>query len=78
LDVVGQAVEGFSRVYMDVTIVGEESADASRLRARAARDGMAAQQAEQAKRSRYSKAGADLIPFAMEQGGRLGEAAAAL
>ncbi len=78
LDVAGQAVESPTRVYLDVTVVGEESEDLCRLHARAKRDGAAAQAAERGKMTRYSKAGPALVPCALEQGGRSGEALVAL
>lgn len=78
LDVAGQAVNGTGVVYLDVTVAAEESADTARLRARARRDGAAARQAEQAKRTHYRRAGCELVPVALEQGGRYGDAAAAL
>ena len=44
--------------------------DSARLRARARKDGRAAAEAVTAKRPRYPLAGASLIPFAFEDGGR--------
>ena len=65
-------------MFLDVVVASEETADAVRRRARACRDGVAAQAAADAKRARYPRAGAALVPVALEAGGRLGAEAAAL
>ena len=74
LDVVFQGVTG--PVYVDVAIVeaGAGSLHARRLRAK--QDGEAAAHEEDDKRKRYP--GPDLVPFVVEAGGRLGEAAETL
>ena len=74
LDVVFQGLTG--PVYIDVAIVeaGVGSPHAQRLRSK--NDGEAAAREEDDKRKRYP--GPDLVPFVLEAGGRLGEAAEAL
>ena len=62
--------DGASRLLIDVVIVSALAGDASFRRACARRDGHACRRAEVAKRSRYPSA--ELIPFAIETGGRLG------
>ena len=62
--------DGASRLLVDVVIVSVLAGDASFRRACARRDGHAARRAEVTKRSRY--ASAELVPFAVETGGRLG------
>ena len=67
--------DGISRSLVDVVIVSPLAADQTFRRACARRDGHAARRAECAKRSRYPSH--ELVPFALETGGRLGNAARA-
>ena len=60
-----------TRWQCDVTIVDADSDDPARRRQRAARDGVAAASAEDAKRRRYGKG---VVPLVWETGGRIGEA----
>lgn len=62
--------DGVSRSLVDVVIVSPYAGDASFRRACARRDGHAARRAETLKRRRYDSS--DLVPFALETGGRLG------
>ena len=64
---------GLARSLVDVTIVSSLAGDDTFRRACSRRDGHAARRAECTKRSRYPAA--DLVPFALETGGRLGAAA---
>ncbi|CAK0810188.1 unnamed protein product, partial [Prorocentrum cordatum] len=64
------------RAYVDVCVPAASSTCPELLRARAARDGAAAARAEDGKRLRYP--GPDLVPFAIEALGRLGDDAVAL
>ena len=68
LDVVVQ--DGTERLLVDVVVVSVLAGDASFRRACARRDGHAVRRAEISKRSRYPTA--ELVPFAIETGGRLG------
>ena len=67
--------DGASRSLVDVVIVSSLAGDASFRHACARRDGHAGRRAEIAKRARYGAA--DLVPFAIETGGRLGTQARA-
>lgn len=67
--------DGAARHLVDATIVSPLAANDVFCRGCARRDGHAARRAECLKRSRYPAH--DLIPFAMETGGRLGMAARA-
>ena len=71
LDVVWH--EGGRMVAIDIAVVHADSCDQARRRAAAGRDGVAAERAERAKRSRY--AGLAITPFVIEAGGRPGAAA---
>ena len=71
LDVVFQGMAG--KVYVDVAVVEAGSESAHALTRRALQDGAAAAEEENDKRKRYP--GPDLVPFVVEAGGRLGEAA---
>ena len=62
--------DGIARKLADVVVVSVLAGDAPFRRARARRDGHATRRAEINKRARY--ASADLVPFAVETGGRLG------
>ena len=73
LDVV--AHDGTSRILLDVTVVSPYAGDQSFRRACARRDGHASRRAEIGKRSRYPSE--DLVPLAIETGGRLGSDARA-
>ena len=73
LDIVGH--DGASRVLVDVVVVSALAGDSSFRRACARRDAHVARRAEIAKRARYSSG--DLVPFALETGGRLGTEARA-
>ena len=57
-------------LYVDAVGKSAHSDDPGRLRARARRDGCAAAEAARGKRRRYPDAGAGLVPFAFEDGGR--------
>ena len=74
LDVVFQGRTG--PVYIDVAIVEAGAGMPHELSRRARQDGEAATREEDEKRRRYP--GPDLVPFVLETGGRLGEAAEAL
>ena len=67
--------DGLARSLVDVVIVSPFAGDDSFRRACARRDGHAARRAECIKRVRYPTH--DLVPFAVETGGRLGNAARA-
>ena len=73
LDVV--AHDGAARLLVDVVVVSACGGDDSFRRACARRDGHACRRAEIAKRARYPTP--DLVPFALETGGRLGNDARA-
>lgn len=62
--------DGVSRTLVDVVVCSALAGDASFRRACARRDGHAARRAEVAKRARYPSE--ELVPFAVETGGRLG------
>ena len=62
--------DGLDRLLVDVVVVSALAGDQSFRRACGRRDGHAARRAEIAKRSRYQAS--DLVPFALETGGRLG------
>jgi hypothetical protein len=70
-----------SKVHLDVVGAQSVSNSAERLRRHAVRDGAAARAAEKKKRDKYAAAGigdlnnVKLIPFALEDGGRIGPAA---
>jgi len=57
-------------MYIDAVVKCAHTDDPARLRARARKDGRAAAEAATGKRTRYPLAGASLIPFAFEDGGR--------
>ena len=65
--------DGLARNLVDATIVSPLAGDDGFRRACARRDGHAARRAECTKRTRYPAP--DLIPFAVETGGRLGATA---
>ena len=62
--------DGTSRMLVDVVVVSPYVQDQSFRRACSRRDGHASRRAEVAKRIRYPTS--DLVPFALETGGRLG------
>ena len=62
--------DGTERLLVDVVVVSAYAGDASFRACCARRDGFASRRAAIAKRSRYPTP--DLVPFAMETGGRLG------
>ena len=62
------------QAYVDATTVDAASVDRALRRARARRDGAAAERAEDGKRLRYP--GPALVPFAVEAFGRAGDSAA--
>ena len=68
--------DGIARMLVDVVVVSPYAGSQSFRVACARRDGHAARRAAIAKRSRYDSA--DLVPFALETGGRLGADARAL
>ena len=57
-------------LFLDVVVKCAYSVDRERLRARARRDGRAAADAANRKRTRYVGAGDSLVPLAFEAGGR--------
>ena len=67
--------DGASRLLVDVVVVSPLAGNESFRRACARRDGHACRRAEINKRNRYTSS--DLIPFALETGGRLGTEARA-
>lgn len=68
--------DGISRLLVDVTVVSPYAGDASFTATCARRDGHASRRAAVAKRARYPNP--ELVPFAVETGGRLGTDARAL
>jgi hypothetical protein len=68
--------DGSQRMLVDVTVVNAYAGDAAFRAACARRDGHAARRASIAKRAKYDAE--DLVPFALETGGRLGVDARAL
>jgi hypothetical protein len=68
MDLIAQ--DGVQRFLVDVTVVSPYAGDASFRAACARRDGHAARRAAIHKRSKYLTE--DLVPFALETGGRLG------
>ena len=64
------------RMLVDVTVVSPNAGDASFVNACSRRDGYAARRAAVAKRRKYDDP--DLLPFAIETGGRLGADARSL
>jgi hypothetical protein len=77
LDVVAHDPSTGSPLYVDVVVACAHSGDPARLRARARKPGRAAADAAAGKRRRYAQAGAFLVPFALEDGGRPAEEALA-
>ena len=77
LDVATADVNTGQPLYVDVVVKTAFSVDAATLRRRARRDGCAASDAAAGKRRRYANAGAQLVPFALEAGGRASDEAAA-
>ena len=73
LDVVTHASSSGSAVFVDVVVSCAHSDDPARLRAAARKNGKAAADAAAGKRRRYAAAGASLVPFALEDGGRPAE-----
>jgi hypothetical protein len=67
--------DGVQRLLLDVTIVSPYAGDANFRAACARRDGHAARRAAVAKHAKYESE--DLVPFALETGGRLGTEARA-
>ena len=70
------AHDGVRELLVDVTVVSPLAGGVDFVAACARRDGHAARRAAIAKRQKYDSP--DLIPFAIETGGRLGEDARAL
>ena len=70
LDVATADLRTGSPLYVDVVVKTTYSEDPARLRARARKDGRAAAEAANRKRTRYADAGTSLIPLAFEDGGR--------
>lgn len=68
--------DGAKRMLVDVTVVSPYAGDATFVNACSRRDGHAARRAAIAKRAKYDSV--DLVPFAVETGGRLGADARAL
>ena len=77
LDVATSDVGTGAPTFVDVVVSCAYSTDPSTLRRRAQRFGCAASDAAAAKRRRYAEAGAALVPFALEAGGRPSDEAAA-
>ena len=77
LDVATSDVATGAALFMDVVVKTAFSIDPAVLRRRARRAGTAASDAAAGKRRRYAEAGASLIPFALEAGGRPSDEAAA-
>ncbi len=77
LDVATADVNTGAPLYLDVVVYTAFSTEPTTLRRRARRDGCAASDAAAAKRRRYAAAGAQLVPFALEAGGRPSDEAAA-
>jgi len=77
LDVVTHDPGSGRPLYLDVVVSSAHSEDPARLRARARKAGRAAADAAATKRRRYPQAGALLVPFAVEDGGRPSEEASA-
>ena len=73
LDVVTHDPSTGSRVFVDVVVTCAHSDNPARLRAGARKNGKAAADAAAGKRRRYAAAGAALVPFALEDGGRPAE-----
>jgi len=78
LDVVTHDPNSGGPMYIDAVVTCAHSDDPARLRARARKSGRAAADAAAGKRRRYAAAGASLVPFALEDGGRPAEEALAL
>ena len=68
--------DGLSRLLIDAVVVSSLAGDQAFRRACARRDGHAARRAEISKRTRYIAD--DLVPFALESGGRMGADARAV
>jgi len=68
--------DGVARSLVDVVVVSPYSTNAAFMGACARRDGHASRRAAIAKRTRYPTP--DLVPFALETGGRIGTDARAL
>ena len=68
--------DGAARSLVDVVVVSPYSTNMAFMAARARRDGHASRRAAIAKRARYPSD--DLVPFALETGGRFGNDARAL
>ena len=64
-------------LYVDAVVKCAHTDDPGRLQARARKAGRAAAEAAMGKRRRYGQAGANLVPFAFEDGGRPSEEAVA-
>ena len=77
LDVATADVNMGGPLFLDVVVYSAFSTEPTTLRRRARRDGCAASDAAAAKRRRYAEAGARLVPFALEAGGRASDEAAA-
>ena len=77
LDVATSDVGTGAPLYVDVVVKCAFSTDPAVLRRRARRAGCAASDGAAAKRRRYAAAGASLVPFALEAGGRPSDEAAA-
>jgi len=77
LDVITHDPGSGRPLYVDAVVTCAHSDDPARLRARARKAGRAAADAAAGKRRRYPQAGALLVPFALEDGGRPAEEALA-
>jgi hypothetical protein len=70
LDFVSRDAITGRQIHVDATVVCAFSTNEAQLRSRANKDGLAASQAANGKRTRYSLANGSLIPLAFEAGGR--------
>ena len=74
LDVATRDAVTGQTVFLDTSVTCAHSGTAPRQQARSNKDGLAATNAEDAKRARYPPEGGQLIPVIFETGGRPGDA----
>ena len=77
LDVATRDAVTGQTVFLDTSVTCAHSGTAPRQQARSNKDGLAATNAEDAKRERYPPEGGQLIPVVFETGGRPGDATVA-
>jgi hypothetical protein len=70
LDVATRDAVTAQPIFVDWTVTCEHSTNFPRRRARSNKDGLAAAQAVDKKRTRYPPEGIELVPAALESGGR--------